>query len=99
MSAIEISSAIKDRILRDVGPFFCLFDKIITRDDMVFDYASFNEGIIKAEFYVKPIQKLNKIHFVEALDFLEMDSKAEFKMLKKKNNENVRFFYNNRKVD
>lgn len=96
MSAIEISSAIKDRILRDVGPLFCLFDRIVTRDDMVFDYASFNEGIIKAEFYIKDINKLNKIHFVEAVDFTGMDGKAEFRMLKKRDGENVRFFYNNR---
>ena len=73
-----------------------MFDKVVTRDDMVFDYASFSEGIIKAEFYVRSIKKLNKIHFVEAIDFLELDNKAEFKMLRNKNNENVRFFYNNR---
>jgi len=98
MSAIEISSAIKDRILKDIGPFFCLFDKVVTRDDMVFDYASFNEGNIKAEFYIKNIKKINKIHFVEALDFLEIENKAEFKMLRNKDGENVRFFYNN-KID
>ena len=95
MSAIEISDAIKHKILSDIGEVFCLFDKVVIKDDMVFDYAQCKEGGIRAEFYIKDIKSLNKIHFVEAVDFCEVERGLEFRMLKKKDGENVRFYYNN----